>query len=681
MDQNTWIMRNNSSGRRDFLKIAGLGLTVATPIAFSHGMMKFAGGDSPSFTYPFVHLEESYPVQADPRKKAPILVILNQTQSNPFGSYLGEILLAEGFAQFEIAQATDLENVELEPYDILILSEGFLPGKTQDRITSYVENGGSLLAMRPDPSLASLFGVRNAGSTVGNGHLSYKISNEELGIADEGIIQIHDDADLYFLDGAHPIAWISERKEMDNPMVGIATYQYGHGRTAIWSFDLAKNVVYIRQGNPNIGELGLDARSGFRTVELFRGWVDIERIPIPQADVLQRLFGSHLIALSQGKQPLGRIWYLPADANGVLVPTGDSHINPAKSIENALLKIEQYGGSMSIYYTPLLVDDFGRGLRKLRTYATDNVSILTDLLTESFEAPTPGMVRQWRDRGHEFTLHPYVEEGLEKGWFRHWEEFTGREYGPVSSTVRTHRIMWNGWVDTARWQASLGIRLNLDFYHWGDMFYHPQLGWVNGFLTGSALPMRFVDEKGRILNIYQQLTQLADDHLLDLHWGGVARMPARSAVKVAHELIEAIASKFPGALVTNFHVDPIAVGGEVAQEQAYFVDGVLESGKNHGFDVMSAEQWLSFIERRRRVRFSEMHWDKTSRSFSLKVHTPKESSSQFSFALPYLHNGDGLKHVEINGNPALLTEKVLAGISYRLAKMPKTDNFVIANYG
>ena len=223
--------------------------------------------------------------------------------------------------------------------------------------------------------------------------------------------------------------------------------------------------------------------------------------------------------------------------------------------------------------------------------------------------------------------------------------------------------------------------MNLDFYHWGEMFHHPQLGWVNGFFNGSALPMRFIDEEGRILNIYQQLTQLADDHLLDLHWGGVARMPARSAVKVADELMEVITSKFPGALVTNFHVDPIAVGGEVAQEQAYFVDGVLESGKSHGFDVMSAEQWLSFNERRRRVRFSEMHWDKTSRIYSLKVHAPKESSSQFSFALPYIHNGNGLKHVEINGNTARLTEKVLAGIPYRLAKIPETDNFVAANYG
>lgn len=67
-------------------------------------------------------------------------------------------------------------------------------------------------------------------------------------------------------------------------------------------------------------------------------------------------------------------------------------------------------------------------------------------------------------RGHEFGIHPYVEEGLEAGWRRYYEVFTGMGYRPVPPTVRTHRVLWSGWVETARFQAVCGIRMNLDFY-------------------------------------------------------------------------------------------------------------------------------------------------------------------------------------------------------------------------
>ncbi|MBK9053562.1 MAG: hypothetical protein IPL78_22475 [Chloroflexi bacterium] len=45
--------------------------------------------------------------------------------------------------------------------------------------------------------------------------------------------------------------------------------------------------------------------------------------------------------------------------------------------------------------------------------------------------------------------------------------------------------------------------------------------WRYGHFTGSGRPMRFMDEQGRLLNIYQQLTHLADDHLLTMAWGNM----------------------------------------------------------------------------------------------------------------------------------------------------------------
>ena len=78
------------------------------------------------------------------------------------------------------------------------------------------------------------------------------------------------------------------------------------GRTMAFTYDLARNVVYTRQGNPSnpsyvnptTGLSGdVDGDGVFRTVDLFETvdnpaapWVDRNNIPIPQADEQQRLF-------------------------------------------------------------------------------------------------------------------------------------------------------------------------------------------------------------------------------------------------------------------------------------------------------------------------------------------------------------------------------------------------------
>ena len=80
-----------------------------------------------------------------------------------------------------------------------------------------------------------------------------------------------------------------------------------------------------------------------------------------------------------------------------------------------------------------------------------------------------------------------------------------------------------GWTESARLQASYGMRMNLGFYHVGPSLQKKSGEWVYGHLTGSGRPMRFIDAQGRILNIYQQLTQLTDEHLIPMD--GFMRIP------------------------------------------------------------------------------------------------------------------------------------------------------------
>ncbi len=65
------------------------------------------------------------------------------------------------------------------------------------------------------------------------------------------------------------------------------------GRTAAWSFDLARSTAYTRQGNPADAAAGdADADGTIRTNDIFfgPGKLDLDRVGTPHADVQMRLF-------------------------------------------------------------------------------------------------------------------------------------------------------------------------------------------------------------------------------------------------------------------------------------------------------------------------------------------------------------------------------------------------------
>jgi hypothetical protein len=62
--------------------------------------------------------------------------------------------------------------------------------------------------------------------------------------------------------------------------------------------------------------------------------------------------------------------------------------------------------------------------------------------------------------------------------------------------------------------------MNTDYYQFGSMFYNGPDRWFYGHFTGSGMPMRFADEDGRILNIYQQVTQFGDEGFLEVQVDG-----------------------------------------------------------------------------------------------------------------------------------------------------------------
>lgn len=673
-------MIKKAVSRRDFLKLAGVGTAVVLPGALGYAVFRSAQGEYPFEGSPYV--ENLLTTNLD--GTVPILLIVNKDSVNPFGIYLGEILCAEGVNCFHTADLSEVGSGSLEKYDIAILAETALSAAQAEMFEAYVTRGGRLVGMKPDDRLGSIFGLERIEGDLSEGYVKTESGHPASQGVNPSTLQLHDSANLYQTAGAQTIAWLYKDRDTASEYPAVTFYETGDGKTVAFAFDLAKSIAKMRQGNPNMVNQDVDGLNGVRTVDMFKDWIDLDRIEIPQADEQQRLFVNILSLLSQGKRPLPRFWYFPENKKSVLITTGDSHSNPTAFIEQTLEIVERHRGHMTVYYSPQIVNDVGRAARVTRFWLTDHMPVVSNALEERFGSPTPFIVEDWRARGHEIALHPYVETGLDE-WMVYWKEFTGRGYGPVSETVRTHRVLWTGWMETARLQASYGIRMNFDYYHVGPSLQKPNGEWPNGHLIGSGRPMRFIDEQGRIINLYQQHTHFADEHLIPMEvpgWGGWPQLTAQEAVEVVKYLLDrSVKHNDFCALGGQFHVDPFQLGGDPAEKAAIFLDGVLGYAEQLGVPIWSAQEWLKFTEVRHESNFGDVGWDSNASGLTFRLFPLKRSESTLTILVPVRHNGQNISALWVDGVTTPNSfRQVLGNVEYAQVILNAQEHTIKATY-
>ena len=201
---------------------------------------------------------------------------------------------------------------------------------------TYVNNGGNLVAMRPDADLAGLLGLGSASGTLANGYLQVNTATAPgRGITGQ-TIQFHGTADRYSLAGATSVATLfnDATTSTANPAVTMRNVGPNGGHAAAFTYDLARSVVETRQGNPAWAGQERDGVPPIRSDDLFFGaasgdaqpdWVNLNKVQIPQADEQQRLLANMVLDMEQDHAPLPRFWYLPHGAQAAVVMTGDDH--------------------------------------------------------------------------------------------------------------------------------------------------------------------------------------------------------------------------------------------------------------------------------------------------------------------------------------------------------------------
>ena len=263
----------------------------------------------------------------------PILVIANVL--NPFTQYYSEILNAEGFNEYTVADISTVTSTTLSNYDVAILGEMALTSSQANMFTNWVNGGGHLIAMRPDQQLSTLLGLTPNNSSLSNAYLQVQtLSGPGVGIVGQ-TIQFHGPADLYALTGASSLATLYSNASTSSGFPAVTIAYPGAGQAVAFAYDLARSVVYTRQGNPVWSGEDRDGQiPPIRSDDLYFGaasfdpeadWVDLTKVAIPQADEQQRLLANLILQMNSTRKPLPRFWYFPSGFKAAVVLTGDDH--------------------------------------------------------------------------------------------------------------------------------------------------------------------------------------------------------------------------------------------------------------------------------------------------------------------------------------------------------------------
>ena len=571
------------------------------------------------------------PPPPDTGPGGPILVV--SSTSNPFSKYYAEILRTEGLNAFAVADINAVTEVTLANYDVVLLGDFTLTPSQVSMFTTWVNGGGNLIAMHPASNLASLLGLTVESGTLDNAYLLVNTTTAPgKGIVGQ-TIQYHSSANRFALNDATSVATLysNATTPTTNPAVTVRNVGSNGGQAAAFTFDLARSVVYTRQGNPAWAGQERDGQAPIRSDDLFFGasasdpqpdWVDLNKVAIPQADEQQRLLANLISFIDADRKPLPRFWYFPSGKKAVVVMTGDDHANGGTAG-----RFEQFIAASAPHCS---VDDW-QCVRGTSYVYPD--SPLTNAQAVAYQAQGFEVALHLTTNCGDFTLSSI--NGLLDDQLAQFNA----SYPSVTSphTNRTHCIVWSDYTSEAQAEYAHGIRLDTTYYYW-------PAAWVNdrpGFFTGSGMPMRFATETGQFVDVYQAVSQMTDES-------------DQSYPATPNTLFDKALGPegYYGAFTANMHTDRDTIPQN---------DALMASALARGVPIVSARQMLSWLDGRNASSFSGLTWAGNTLAFTVNAHS---AARNLQAMVPYYAGVGPIATIMRDGAPVTYTTEIIKGTAY-----------------
>jgi hypothetical protein len=578
----------------------------------------------------------SHPAALSQLDKVPMLVILDSNASNTFAGYIEEILDIEGFTLWSaIDLAQDELTTELLATATSVILADIAPSETvQQSLRSFVQRGGNLVALHPPREMADLFGLAPSRSIVNMAATDRYLKLEDAHpLARDPLapaLQFVGEADLYIPEHADTLAWIAGNREQATGFSAVCTYTAGRGKTAAFAYDLATCVVRLHQGNPVNASTGTnpDADGDGRWIpnDLFVGQLDPELKHLPQADIHQDLLVRILGWITSDSAPIPRFWYFPHAAPAVAYFNGDSDGMGREAYDTVVGLAEKYEAKFTIY-----------------------------LMEQHHALISPDDKADLERRGHGFGQHVIldmqttVEEARQEvaRSLAAYEAF----YGERPLTNRGHCLVWPGWTEMVEFLSAGGVRLDQNFI--------PRRFLQHGYLNGSALPVKFMREDGRLLDVYEQNTHLTDDGSVEIDKFLIPAGTPDDVVATSLRLLDDCVNRFHGVFQASFHPQLTSMS------VMWLLEALLEACRNAGIPTVNGDEWVAFNDGRRQSRIESIAVDDDAGCYVFEV-SSSQTVQGLTIMLPYHARARTLERItldDIDLSPGVTPVK---GVDYGL---------------
>ncbi len=579
----------------------------------------------------------------------PILLITSE--ANRFSAYYAEILRNEGFNAFTVADISKLDDASLRRYEVALVGEIPLSDVQMRMLSEWVKSGGNLIAMRPDSRMVKVFGLgfddNDAATPAPEGaYIAIDGNNTAgAGLVHEPL-QIHGPTDANLRCAGTSIATLYKNAKTATPFSAVCSAKFGRGNVVVFSYDLARSVVYTRQGNPQWSGRERDGIPPIRSDDLFYGasasdpkpdWVDPDKIAIPQADEQQRLLANILTLTSAEGMPLPRFWYLPYGFKSAIVMTGDDH-GLGRTVTRFNGYIEKSSPGCSVDKWECIRATSNVFVGSISAYQAER------FVEQGFEIALH-VYTQCKDWPVEVTKGPdgipvsHISRGAANALYDvQLAAFAAKYKGvppPVSNRIDC--VTWGDYDTQPQVELAHGIRFDTNYYFWPKK-------WVRnrpGLFTGSGMPMRFAKLDGSIVDVYQAATQMTDESMQGYPYT-VDTLLSNATGK----------PEYYGVFTANMHNDRVQSSG---------ADAIVEAARSFHVPIVSAAQMLKWLDGRNASSFQNLTWSAGQLRFTTAVGT---GGNGIQVLLPMSSGGGKLVSLTLDGREVATQTRVVTGLTY-----------------
>lgn len=567
-------------------------------------------------------------------------IMIRADRETDSAAYLGEMLSLWGSAWHEVA-ARGRKAVGPAEFPALLVPAGAAAPPAE--ILAYAGAGGHALLVTPARELLAGLGMplpleygddgeisflRQAGDLLGS-FSRYPLEVTGRRALPVGVHYAGAGERLRAPADALVWAWMYEAGVDFADRPAVWTVPRGKGWLTVFAYDPLECFRDLRQGRPRYAGWRPAHDDICRPAHLFGPHWPVQAQPkhLPAADFHPML----LTRLVERFWPLPapRFRQLPGLEHSAFLLSGDEDGAPPADTRKICAFLETLGARTTIY------------IQMLGTQST------------------PEDLRRLEERGHSFSVHPYPAPGRAvagPGLLAELERCVGEfraRYGSPARTVRNHRLIWTGYADVPRLWERLGVEADCNY---GPLFSDRGFSSIYGACSG-VLPVRFLDENRRLVNVLQFPLGLSDDAWFDPG-------PNPKTMSCGPELAAAVAGSLfrdtlqplGGVFDVIFHPPNYARFAAAAEE------AMLRRARSLGVALRSETEWLDFWKMRAAWRVAGMKKSATGAVYSLRGEKP---SRALALSLPA-----GAARVTVDGAPLATVSREHFGAERRLAVLP-----------